>query len=53
MDEPEYSEPEYLGSIKCGKGRKQEMKVYAVYKKITPEEQEVIDIQILRILGFL
>lgn len=53
MSEPEYSESEYLGSIKCGKGRKQEMKIYAVYKKITPEEQEVIDIQMLRILGFL
>lgn len=53
MEEPQYSEPEYLGSIKSGKGRKREMKVYAVYKRITPEEQEVIDIQILRILGFL
>ncbi len=53
MSEPEYSEPEYLGSIKCGKGRKQKMKIYAVYKRIAPEEQEVIDVQILRILGFL
>jgi len=53
MEEPEYSKPECIGTIKCGKGRDQEMKVYAVYKKITPEEQEEIDIQILRILGFL
>ncbi len=53
MEEPEYSEPEYIGSFKCGKGRKQTVKMYAVYKKITPEEQKEIDIQILRILGFL
>jgi len=53
MKEPEYSKPEYIGTIKCGKGRKHEMKVYAVYKYITPEKQKEIDIQILRILGFL
>lgn len=53
MEEPQYSDPEYIGSFKCGKGHKQTVKMYAVYKKITPEEQEVIDLQILRILGFL
>lgn len=53
MSAPEYSEPEYIGSFKCGKGRNKTVKMYAVYKKITPEEQEEIDIQILKILGFL
>jgi len=53
MEEPEYSKPEYIGTIKCGKGRKQEMKVYSVYKYITPEAQEDVDKQILRVLGFL
>ncbi len=53
MEEPEYSDPEYVGSFKCGKGRNQTVKVYAVYRLTTPEEQEEIDIQILRILGFL
>jgi len=53
MEEPKYSEPEYIGTIKSGKWRKQEMKVYAVYKYITPEEQEEVDRQILRVLGFL
>ncbi len=53
MEAPEYSKPQFIGSFKCGKGHKQTVKMYAVYKKITPEEQEVIDIQVLRILGFL
>ncbi len=53
MKEPEYSEPEYIGSFKCGKGHNKTVKIYAVYKKTTPEEREEIDIQILRILGFL
>jgi len=53
MEAPEYSKLQFIGSFKCVKGHKQTVKMYAVYKKITPEEQEVIDIQVLRILGFL
>jgi hypothetical protein len=53
MEESKYSKPQFIGSFKCGKGRKQTVKMYAVYRSMTPEEQEVIDIQVLRILGFL
>lgn len=52
MEKPERTKPRYIGSFKCGKGHKQTVKVYATFQKITPEEQEVIDIQVLRILGF-
>jgi len=53
MDKPERTKPRYIGSFKCGKGHKQTVNVYETFQKITPEEQEVIDIKILKILGFL
>ncbi len=53
MEASEYSKSQYIGSFKCWKGHAQTVKMYASYKKITPEEKEIIDIKILKILGFL
>jgi hypothetical protein len=45
--------PQYLSFFHITSPSEDEMMVYAVYKYITPEVQKVIDIQILRIIGFL